>query len=47
MANVLLPLHPLQKIKLVKSDGHTPGKPKGLESGIFKLGEGEYLITAF
>jgi hypothetical protein len=47
VANVSLPLHPSQKIKLVKRYGHTQGKPEGLETGIFKLGEGEYLITAF
>jgi alpha-L-rhamnosidase len=46
-AHVVLPLHSYQQIKLEKGDDPAPVKPAGLESGMFSLAEGEYLITVF
>jgi alpha-L-rhamnosidase len=44
-ANVVLDLHPHQKITLEKGGGPTSEIPAGLESGMFRLAEGEYIIT--
>lgn len=45
-AQVILTLHPGQKIRIERKDGKLlPEQIKGLQSGNFILGEGEYLIT--
>lgn len=45
-ANIILTLHPSQKISMERKDGECiPEQVEGLQTGNFILGEGEYLIT--
>jgi alpha-L-rhamnosidase len=45
-AHISLIIDPLQKLSIMKKgDGFKPENIKGLESGEFKLGEGEYFIS--